>query len=134
MHFEKRQIVRRNPGTAIHRTQQGHLRHLARQRQTDRATVGIDPRRPYHRADRVVGGERVRERFYDDNGAALSANVAVRPLVKRKAAPAPREHRRAREPDKWIGGEQKIDSADNGAADFLAANRLAGVMKRDKRG
>ena len=65
--------------------------------------------RPYHGVDPIFGGDRVRERFQDYDRAALAANVAVGPLVEGKAAAAPGEHRGAREPDKGIGREQKVD-------------------------
>src|SRR5215471_10987358 len=86
VHLEKSEIVSRNSSAAIHRIQQGHLRRLARQRQPDRATVGINPGSPYHRADWILVGDRLRKRLQQNNRAAFPANVAVRPLVKGKAA------------------------------------------------
>ena len=78
--------------------------------------------------DPILGDDRVRERFQDYDGAALAANVAVCSLVKGKAAASPGEHRGAREPDKRIGRQQKVDPADNGGGDPFVANRLASMV------
>ena len=133
VHLEKCEIVRGNPGGIVYRPQQRRLRRFARERETDGATVGVDRGSPYHRVDPIFRGDRVRERFQDYNCAALAANVAVCPLVEGKAAAAPGEHGSAREPDKGIWREQKVDPADDGGGDPFVANRLASMVKGDER-
>src|SRR5207244_10328115 len=72
VHFEEGQIFWGNARARIDRTQQGRLRRLARQRQSDRSAVGIDPRAEDHGADRVAIGERIIEGSQNYHRADLS--------------------------------------------------------------
>src|ERR1700730_5254640 len=109
VHFEEGQIFWSNARVRIDRAQQGRLRRLARQRQSDRSAVGIDPRAEDHRADRIALGERIIEGSEDGDRAAFSPNIAVGTLVECKAPSAPGEHRGGAKPEIWIGGEQEGD-------------------------
>ena len=133
VHFEEGQIFRSNARARIDRTQQGRLRRLARQRQSDRSAVGIDPRAEDHGADRVAIGERIIEGSQNHHRAALSPDIAVGAFVECKAPSAPGKHRGGAKPEIWVGGQQEVDAADNCGLDALAADCLARVMQGDER-
>ena len=130
VHFEKRERLRIDLRLGVDRTQQRRLRGLARQRQADGAAVRIGPGGEDHGADRVTLGNRLGERLQDHDTGAFAADIAVGAVVKGKAAAPRRQHRGAAEADEWVGGEQQIDAADDGAGDPPGADRLAGVMQR----
>src|SRR6202022_2382263 len=113
VHFEEGQIFWSNARTRIDRTQQGRLCRLARQRQSDRSAVGIDPSAENYGADRVAIGERIIEGSQDYHRAALSPDVAIGAFVECKAPSAPRKHRGGAKPEIRVGGEQEVDAADN---------------------
>ena len=63
VHLEKRQIVGGDPGAVIDRLDQRRLGGLARQRQADRAAIGIDPGAENDGADAVAVGHGLAERL-----------------------------------------------------------------------
>ena len=88
VHLEKGEILRRSRGALADRADQRRLRRLAWHREANRAPVGIDPGTADDRADRITVGQRVLQPLQHDNSAAFTADIAVRPLVKREAAAA----------------------------------------------
>ena len=60
VHLEKREVVGRDAGALADRANQRRLRRLARQRQADRAAVGIDAGAEDHGAHAVAVGQRLR--------------------------------------------------------------------------
>src|SRR4051812_615854 len=89
MHLEEAEFIRRNACAQIDRAQQGCLCRLARQRQSDRAAIGIDPAAKDNRADRVSIGERILQRSKDYNPTAFAPDITIGTFVKRKAPSAP---------------------------------------------
>ena len=134
VHLEKRQIVRRHPGAVADRLDQRRLRRIARHRQPDRASVGIDAGAADHGSDRVAIGQRLLQGLQQHDAAALAADISVGTLVERKATPAARQHRRTAKAEKRIWRQQQVDAADDRAADALLAQRLARRVQRDERG
>src|SRR6516165_4874564 len=133
VHFEKSELLWRDARTRIDRTQQGRLRRLARQRQSDRPAVGVDPGAENYGADRVPVGERLFEGFENYYPAALAADITIGPLVEREASSAPGQHRGRAKPEIGVRGEQQVDAADDRRRYSPAADCLAGVVESDKR-
>src|SRR5258706_11831183 len=76
------------------------------------ATVGVDARGEDDGLDGVPVGQRLVERFQQNDGSALGANIAVRRGIKGAAAAAGRKHGSLGETDEWIGMQQQVDAAD----------------------
>ena len=134
VHLEKGEIIRHSRGALADRADQRRLRRLAWHREANRAPVGIDAGTADDRADRIAVGQRVLQPLQHDDSAAFTADIAVRPLVKREAAAAARQHRGAGEAEKRIGREQQVDPADDRAGDALLAQGLARLVQCDERG
>ena len=116
-----RRDVGRRPRRARKRCEQRRLRRLARQRQPDRAAVGVDAGAEDHGADPVAVGQRLRQRLEHHHAAAFAADIAVGALVEGVAAAAARQHRGAAKAEKRVGREQQVDAADDRGLDAAVA-------------
>ena len=120
-------------GWTVERAEQFDLVFFGRHRDAAGSAVGIHGAAANHRVDAVAVGDRLFERFQDEDEAALGAHVAIRLRGESPAQPGGREHRRLGKADKPERADERVDAANQRHIDFALNERLTGLVQRDKR-
>ena len=92
-------LARVDPGVTVHSAQQRFLRRLVGHRQARGTAIRIDARADDDGIDRILLGDRLRERLQNDDRAAFRPDITVAGRVEGAASAGRRQHARLREAD-----------------------------------
>ena len=109
------------------------LRVGVRRRERGRAPAVVFGRALDHRIDVVASASRGPERLEHQHADALAPHVSVRLVGERLAAAVLAQHAGLGEAHVHVGGQQRVDAADDGRVAMARTDRLDRSMHRDQR-
>ena len=133
MRLDVGDLARVDPGITVHSAQQRFLRRLVGHRQACGTAIRIHARADDDGIDRVLLGDRLRERAQNDDRAAFRPDITVAGRVEGAASAGRRQHARLREADGTGRRQQRMDTGRNRQARLTRPQADAGFVHRNQR-